>query len=151
MQEIVWQIFNGGEVNSDSISKRIAFLDTLTSPHFPIQVSEINSLPSPRIFKTHLPYKIIPKGASNNTTCKYIYIARNPKDVAVSYFNFITSSNLIGNGYSGPWEFCAKLFIEGNGEIKGAEICCNLKRVVNVHVFLGCALQFLPLNYGEHT
>lgn len=28
VQEIVWQIFNGGEVNSDSISKRIAFLDT---------------------------------------------------------------------------------------------------------------------------
>lgn len=121
MQEIVWQIYNGGEVNSDSISKRITFLDTLTSPLFPRQVSEINSLPSPHIFKTHLPYKIVPKGASNNTTCKYIYIACNPKDVAVSYFKFITSSKLIGNGYSRPWEFYAKLFIEGNGKLKRTE------------------------------
>jgi hypothetical protein len=38
--------------------------------------------PSPRIFKSHLPYGNIPKGP-----CKYIYVARNGKDVAVSNYH----------------------------------------------------------------
>ena len=38
--------------------------------------------PSPRIFKTHLPYSQIPKGP-----CKYIYVARDGKDVAVSNYH----------------------------------------------------------------
>jgi hypothetical protein len=38
--------------------------------------------PSPRIFKTHLPYPKIPKGP-----CKYIYVARDGKDVAVSNYH----------------------------------------------------------------
>ena len=104
-------------MNSNSILKRVPFLEYLNNSGFPIQKPEINTLPSPRILKTHLPYKIIPKGANEDSKCKYIYIARNPKDVAVSYFKFITSLKMIGNGYNGPWEFYAKLFIEGNGKI----------------------------------
>jgi hypothetical protein len=38
--------------------------------------------PSPRVFKTHLPYATIPKGP-----CKYIYVARDGKDVAVSNYH----------------------------------------------------------------
>jgi hypothetical protein len=38
--------------------------------------------PSPRIFKSHLPYAKIPKGR-----CKYIYIARDGKDAAVSNYH----------------------------------------------------------------
>jgi hypothetical protein len=37
---------------------------------------------SPRLFKSHLTYRKIPKGP-----CKYIYIARDGKDVAVSYYH----------------------------------------------------------------
>ena len=77
---------------------------------------DINNLPSPRILKTHLPYNIVPKSASEDGKCKYIYVARNPKDVAVSFFKYVTSLKKFGNGYNGPWEFFAKLFIEGNGE-----------------------------------
>jgi hypothetical protein len=38
--------------------------------------------PSPRIFKSHLPYARIPKGP-----CKYVYVARDGKDVAVSNYH----------------------------------------------------------------
>ena len=40
------------------------------------------------------------------------YVARNPKDVAVSYYKFATSLER----YCGPWEFYVKLFVEGNGK-----------------------------------
>ena len=73
---------------------------------------DINTLPSPRILKTHLPYNIIPKSVHEDSKCKYIYVARNPKDVAVSYFKFATSLER----YCGPWEFYVKLFVEGNGK-----------------------------------
>jgi len=70
----------------------------------------INTLPSPRILKTHLPYKVVPKSVNEDNKCKYIYVARNPKDVAVSYYKFATSLER----YCGPWEFYVKLFVEGN-------------------------------------
>jgi hypothetical protein len=38
--------------------------------------------PSPRLFKSHLTYRKIPKGP-----CKYIYVARDGKDVAASYYH----------------------------------------------------------------
>ena len=47
---------------------------------------------------------------------KYVYVARNPKDVAVSYFHFTDYLRKKGNGLNGPWEYYAKLFIEGNGK-----------------------------------
>ena len=33
----------------------------------------------------------------------------------MSYFHFMTSLKTVGDGYNGPWEFFAKLFVEGNG------------------------------------
>ena len=74
--------------------------------------TDINTLPSPRIIKSHLTYNIIPKSANGVNKCKYIYVARNPKDVAVSFYNFLTDLER----FNGPWEFFAKLFLEGNGK-----------------------------------
>lgn len=114
VQEIVWQIFNEGQVTSDHILQRVPFLEAATSARFP--QPDYNTLPRPRIVKTHLPRNIIPKSANEDDKCKYIYIARNPKDVAVSFFQFVTSMKVFGHGFNGPWEFFAKLFVEGNGE-----------------------------------
>nr|CAD7434031.1 unnamed protein product [Timema monikensis] len=40
---------------------------------------------SPRHFKTHLPLSLLPPQLLD--TCKVVYVARNPKDVAVSYYH----------------------------------------------------------------
>jgi len=115
VQEIVWQIFNEGQVKSNHTRERVPFLEFVFNPRVGLQ-PDVNTLPSPRILKTHLSYNVIPKSANEDRKCKYIYVARNPKDVAVSHFKFITSSKILRNGFSGPWEFYAKLFVEGNGK-----------------------------------
>ena len=84
-------------------------LELATHPSAP----DINTLPSPRILKCHLTHNIIPKSANEDKKCKYIYVARNPKDVAVSFFHFLTDMER----FKGPWEIFVKLFLEGNGKL----------------------------------
>ena len=38
------------------------------------------------LYKTHLPYSLVP-GLSEDSPAKYIYVYRNPKDVAVSFYH----------------------------------------------------------------
>jgi len=111
---------NEGEVKSTHARERVPFLERATHPRS--SHLDINTLPSPRILKTHLLYNIIPKGTNKDSKCKYIYLARNPKDVAVSFFQFVTSMKR----YNGPWEFYAKLFVEGNGEKVFKSVFFNL-------------------------
>ena len=96
---------------------RVPFLEALElSPSEYVPRRDLITLPSPRLMKTHLPYSIIPKGADKETQCKYIYIARNPKDVAVSYFHYQENKKPLGFEYNGPWEFFLNLFVDGKGE-----------------------------------
>ncbi|XP_001631095.2 sulfotransferase 1C4 [Nematostella vectensis] len=89
--EILWQIYNGGEVDKTDMVKRIPFLDsqltklllgvTDTTTEFYKKVAP------PRIFKIHSPYRVAPKGGGLAAKPKYIYVIRNPKDCAVSYYH----------------------------------------------------------------
>jgi len=47
----------------------------------------IDDLPAPRIFHTHVPYGSLPRTITNSS-CKFVYIARDPKDVLVSFWHF---------------------------------------------------------------
>ena len=119
MQEILWQLYNNGEKSSRKIFDRVPLLERGTSPDRP----DVRALPSPRLLHTHLTYNVIPKGHCNDTRCRYIYIARNPKDVAVSFYEFMNKYGSTA-GYNGPWEFFAKLFVEGKG--KKGRICFQI-------------------------
>lgn len=125
VQEIVYQIYNNGVVNSKRIEDRIPFLEEATNPK--ASQPNIDTLPSPRLLKTHLSFEAIPKGVSKDTTCRYIYIARNPKDAAVSNYKFMTSLGR-DSGLDAPWEFYVKLFAQGKCKCKLTNyhlICIN--------------------------
>ncbi|XP_075221045.1 sulfotransferase 1 family member D1-like isoform X2 [Lycorma delicatula] len=111
-QELVWLINNN--LNYEKalkipMDKRFPFLEfgILHSPELHKEVLDLNNnnpdidtylaswrqpgyewaenMASPRHFKTHLPLMLLPPNLLN--TCKVIYVARNPKDVAVSYYH----------------------------------------------------------------
>jgi len=50
-----------------------------------LTASDLERLPSPRVFKSHLPRRWLPDGA------RYIYVERDGLDVLVSYFHFYRS------------------------------------------------------------
>ncbi|XP_046386868.1 sulfotransferase 1C4-like isoform X1 [Ischnura elegans] len=111
MQELAWLIKN--DLDYDTASKkmlieRYAFLEVsmlLTkvlmkelieeSHHDPKCINALKmmsepgydaaaKMTSPRHFKTHLPLSLLPPKLLD--TCKVIYVARNPKDVVLSYY-----------------------------------------------------------------
>lgn len=84
----------GVEIDNDILAK--------DNPHFHIQTIEsmiyatkphpdLYSTPSPRLFHTHLPYKVLPDSIKNNSACKIVYITRNPKDTIISLWHFFNS------------------------------------------------------------
>jgi peroxiredoxin len=81
MQMILYQLTTEGKMDFPHITK--------VSPWFERSLKDgtaYDALPAPRVFKSHLSYRRIPRGP-----CKYLYVARDCKDVAVSYYHFQTS------------------------------------------------------------
>ena len=114
-EEIVWQIYNHGQIKTQLLREKVPYLDfAATIGESDPMIPDLNTMPSPRIMKTHLDYSAVPKG-SNDTKCKYIYVARNPKDVLVSGFSFKANMSPLNN-FHASWEFYTKLFMEGNGK-----------------------------------
>ncbi|NBD33269.1 MAG: hypothetical protein GVY17_09955 [Cyanobacteria bacterium] len=79
LQMILYQIMTDGNMDIPHISHFCPWFERFTK-------DSLEALPSPRVFKSHLSYKWIPKGPS-----KYIYVARNGKDVMVSFFHLATT------------------------------------------------------------
>ena len=88
MQQIVRLILSKGEDDGKKICEAVPWIEAANNPdpNFEYKV-DISALKSPRAFKSHFPYDMMPCGLPSTTPCKYIYVARNPKDVAVSYFH----------------------------------------------------------------
>ena len=102
MREVLWQIFHDGAANDEHIGKRVFCFDSLSLLNMNTTAGRISEpareptsrkplvdlLPSPRLLASHLPYDIITKCKDKAAFCKFVYISRNPKDVANSYFHF---------------------------------------------------------------
>ena len=117
VQEIVWQVFNDGIVSKEDQQVRFPFLEMSQLFNRPGDnwKAPLSPQPSPRLIKSHLPYHVIPMSKNPAKRSKYIYIARNPKDVVVSSYHFVRSFGPASH-FHGTWEFFANLSLEGKGK-----------------------------------
>ncbi|MBF0288096.1 MAG: sulfotransferase domain-containing protein [SAR324 cluster bacterium] len=105
MQMLLHQLTTEGHVGFTHISEFSPFLDRSLAHHIH-SAKDFEDLPNPRVLKSHLGYPFIPKGAG-----RYIYVERDGKDVAVSYFHFYKSHL----GFHGSFAEFFNLFL--NGEV----------------------------------
>ena len=96
MQNIVVQLFSGGKAEFRHINQ--------AAPAFDDFSGDMEALLSPRIFKSHMPYEMIPKNGP-----KYIYITRHGLDVAVSYYH----PHRDQLGYHGSFSAFYERFLQG--------------------------------------
>ena len=91
LRHILRLLRNGGRDNGESLDVAVPWLEAVKSEIkgvMKLPPIVLEELPSPRMFKVHLPYELTPGGLPHTTRAKYIYLARNPKDVSVSEWYF---------------------------------------------------------------
>ena len=86
-----------------------------TGPLFEIANHDLlETAPSPRYMVTHLQPGLLPYSSENGV--KYIYLARNPRDVVVSYYHFMTQTAMgpVSFNFDGTWDEFVEYFMKGN-------------------------------------
>jgi aryl sulfotransferase len=80
-QQIVNLLINGHD-NFESIQELSPLVDSAT---IPLNIEQIENLPDPRFFKSHLPFDALPYYPD----WKYIYLGRDGRDVGLSLHNHL--------------------------------------------------------------
>ena len=81
-------------------------------PGEPNYLELLSGMTTPRLIVTHLMPKFFGESLQNSSA-RFIVVMRNPKDVAVSYFNFYRASGILGK-FSGTFDDFFSLFIKGD-------------------------------------
>lgn len=74
------------------------------------EIDALNKLESPRHIKCHLPMGFLPESIWK-VNPKIIYVIRNPKDAAISYFHHMKNIR----GFKGSMSDFLYLYISGQG------------------------------------
>ena len=111
LSQILLLLVNNGLNPSDQTLRQHMIWAESSWP-FPCTREEIDAMNSPRIFKSHMPQSLSLGGAADVVPARQIYIARNPKDVCVSYYHFETGKEWSG-GFECDWDEWFELFLKG--------------------------------------
>ncbi|ORY00775.1 P-loop containing nucleoside triphosphate hydrolase protein [Basidiobolus meristosporus CBS 931.73] len=84
--QTVYQMVTGGDMNFKEMNEVVPWIEVCSM--LGQKLNDDFPKTNPRVFKTHLSFDEIPKRVGGQQ--KYIYMYRNPEDVVVSYFHFIT-------------------------------------------------------------
>ncbi|XP_030232103.1 cytosolic sulfotransferase 3 [Gadus morhua] len=96
---------------STPIHDRVPFLEITSVPNHPCGTDLADNLvTSPRLIKTHLPVQMVPKSFWEQK-CRVVYVARNAKDNAVSYYHF-DRMNVV-QPEPGDWNSFLQRFMDG--------------------------------------
>lgn len=126
-QEMIWLLGNNldyeGAKNVQQVRTPLLELSAIFADDQSVQdfvtkhekvtsVTCVHKLPSPRYVKSHLPWQLLPI-QMDIVRPKMIYIARNPKDLAVSYFYYCQLIHQTG----GSFEELCEMFLADNAPI----------------------------------
>ncbi len=80
-QWLVYVLAHGPEISAPHVTRVAPWFERSLAIG-EVDAADLESVPSPRVFKTHLPRRWLPDGA------RYIYVEREVADVLISYFHF---------------------------------------------------------------
>ena len=106
-QEMVWNIVNDLDFKTAKaveLEERVPYvelsamcsLEDIAALGLPDSKVMVDNLKSPRVIKTHLAMEMLPKEVMEKRV-KLIYVARNPRDVVISYKNFLKIDGFHGS------------------------------------------------------
>jgi hypothetical protein len=75
-----------------------------------------------RVFFTHLPLELLPKSALNGD-CRIVYVARNPKDNAVSFYHYHRMTRFLGLQHNLSWDEFFALYMAGSCKLLNCLLC----------------------------
>ncbi|XP_069702005.1 sulfotransferase 1C4 [Periplaneta americana] len=84
---------------------KLNLVEQISSPAYKV----LEEMTSPRFIKTHFPFSLLPSNLLD-IGCKVIYVARNPKDVAVSFYHLnrlIRTQGYLGD-FPRYWDYFEK-------------------------------------------